>query len=196
MTALPGEPETDAGTAGVSEAASAQADQVLRLLAAAEGAGLPLWLSGGWAIDARLNRVTREHGDIDVAFPRERESGLVSLLQSTGPFSLERTDYGFLARSGTLLVDCEPCVLAGSAYEIDGPPAGSCPWDRQGVIAGTAVRCVSWEAILWDYFHYLEEVPRSGWAAKDLAGYALARTVHGVAASNRLHAQFQTEYTA
>src|SRR5690606_30349101 len=105
MTALPGEPETDAGTAGVSEAASAQADQVLRLLAAAEGAGLPLWLSGGWAIDARLNRVTREHGDIDVAFPRERESGLVSLLQSMGPFSLERTDYGFLARSGTLLVD-------------------------------------------------------------------------------------------
>ncbi|MBV6621289.1 aminoglycoside nucleotidyltransferase ANT(2'')-Ia, partial [Acinetobacter baumannii] len=37
-----------------------------QILAAADERNLPLWIGGGWAIDARLGRVTRKHDDIDL----------------------------------------------------------------------------------------------------------------------------------
>lgn len=40
--------------------------QVLRAVAQVLGtAGVPAWLFGGWGLDARIGRVTREHGDIE-----------------------------------------------------------------------------------------------------------------------------------
>lgn len=44
------------------------------LFTAAEQRSLPLWLENGWAIDARLRRVTRDHEDIDVVYPQQRET--------------------------------------------------------------------------------------------------------------------------
>lgn len=38
--------------------------RVHRLLAAAD---IPHWLVGGWGIDVLLGRITRRHGDIDLA---------------------------------------------------------------------------------------------------------------------------------
>jgi 2''-aminoglycoside nucleotidyltransferase len=58
------------------------------LLHTAEARGLPLWLSGGWAIDARMGRITREHGDIDLAFPGERRTDLLALLRDVGGGSI------------------------------------------------------------------------------------------------------------
>ena len=34
---------------------------------ALESAGLDYWLFGGWAVDFHVGRVTRPHGDIDLA---------------------------------------------------------------------------------------------------------------------------------
>jgi hypothetical protein len=42
--------------------------------------GIKLWLESGWAIDARLGRVTRVHEDIDIAYPQEHHDVYVKLL--------------------------------------------------------------------------------------------------------------------
>jgi len=41
----------------------------LRIIKAAvnvlDAAGIPAWLFGGWGLDARIGRITREHGDVE-----------------------------------------------------------------------------------------------------------------------------------
>lgn len=41
-----------------------------------EGFRRPWWVAGGWAIDLFLGRVTREHGDLDVAVLRRDQADL------------------------------------------------------------------------------------------------------------------------
>jgi 2''-aminoglycoside nucleotidyltransferase len=122
---------------------------ICRLFSAAEKIRLPLWLQGGWAIDARLHRVTRAHEDIDTAFPLERKSAFLPLLESLGGKVTEETDYGVLATSDNTLIDCESCIRVGECYELEGLPQGTCPWEKQGSILGQAIRCTSWQAVLW-----------------------------------------------
>jgi aminoglycoside 2''-adenylyltransferase len=49
-----------------------QIEVIKKLFTASELCDIPLWLGSGWAIDARLGEITREHGDIDIAFPSEK----------------------------------------------------------------------------------------------------------------------------
>lgn len=170
---------------------SAHIKLIHELFALAEARGLPLWLESGWAVDARLNKVTRTHEDIDLAVPAERAGEFRALLaESFGVNGFEQTGYGFLASAGGVLLDCEPCTLVEGRYELDGAPRGSCPDAKQGVIHGVPVRCTSWEAILWEYFHYLEEVPYLAWPAKDRESYRLVREVVGEPEAGHLHAAF------
>ncbi|MDI9725517.1 aminoglycoside nucleotidyltransferase ANT(2'')-Ia, partial [Acinetobacter baumannii] len=46
------------------------------MLAAADERNLLLWIGGGWAIDSRLGRVTRNHDDIVLTFPGVRHCEL------------------------------------------------------------------------------------------------------------------------
>ncbi len=92
---------------------------------------------------------------------------------------MEELDYGFLAEIGDELLDCEPAWWADEAYEIAEAPQGSCPEAAEGVIAGRPVRCNSWEAIIWDYFYYADEVPPVDWPTKHIESYRLACTSLG-----------------
>jgi 2''-aminoglycoside nucleotidyltransferase len=139
------------------------------LFDAAEGRGPPLWLENGWAIDARLGRVTREHGDIDVAFPQDRQGDYLGLLRSLGYGPPEFTDYGFLCWRGELLLDSEPCQESGGEYGFPGFPAGACPLAKEGDLRGYAVRCVSWEAMYFEFLGYLRDIPVQEWREKDHA---------------------------
>lgn len=142
------------------------------VLARAEARDLPLWQGSGWAIDARLGNITRPHSDIDFAFPAERRDEFIMLLQTLGCGPIEFSDYGFLTTLQGVLLDCEPCDLQGNVYELDGL-AGSCPWEEQGRILDKAVRCLSWEAIYWDYLYYLEEVPKAQWRDYDHSSFLI-----------------------
>lgn len=42
-------------------------DDVLEVLHAATRLGVPLWVDGGWGVDALLGTETRTHGDLDLA---------------------------------------------------------------------------------------------------------------------------------
>ncbi|MBY8893099.1 aminoglycoside nucleotidyltransferase ANT(2'')-Ia, partial [Acinetobacter baumannii] len=66
-----------------------------QILAAADERNLPLWIGGGWAIDARLGRVTRKHDDIDLTFPGERRGELEAIVEMLGGRVTEELDYGF-----------------------------------------------------------------------------------------------------
>ena len=162
------------------------------ILAAAEKQGLPLWLESGWAIDARLGKITREHEDIDLAFPIDQHDPFMSILQTFGGGKVEKTDYGFLVYVRDILLDCEPCIQQGENYELEDTPLGSCPWEKQGIIDGVAVRCTSWEAILWEYFGYMDEVPQTSWRPKDFESYAIACQVFGMAKVEALHLAFES----
>jgi hypothetical protein len=35
------------------------------VMAITRAAGIPVWLFGGWGLDARIGRITREHGDVE-----------------------------------------------------------------------------------------------------------------------------------
>jgi aminoglycoside 2''-adenylyltransferase len=159
------------------------------VLAAAEKQDLPLWLESGWAIDARLGNITRHHSDIDFAFPAERQAEFVTLLQTLGCDPIEFNDYGFLTTLQGVLLDCEPCDLRGGVYELDGL-AGSCPREKQGRILAKEVRCLSWEAIYWDYLYYLEEVPKAQWRDYDHSSFMTVYNHLDITTRHELEARF------
>ena len=163
-----------------------------QLLAAAEEQNLPLWLESGWAMDARLHKITREHDDIDLAFPIERQDQFLAILQSFGSEKLEKTDYGFLVYVQGVLLDCEPCIQHGDNYELEDAPLNSCPWEKLGSIADIAVRCTSWEAILWEYFYYLDEVPKDSWRTKDFDSFEIVQKSLGEAKVKQLYMAFES----
>jgi RimJ/RimL family protein N-acetyltransferase len=64
--------------------AGMQAEEVLRVLAAAASRNVRVWIAGGWGIDALLGEQSRAHADLDVAFSAEDESTLLDALALLG----------------------------------------------------------------------------------------------------------------
>ncbi|GIZ54140.1 nucleotidyltransferase domain-containing protein [Noviherbaspirillum aridicola] len=172
----------------------AQVRLIHQIMTSADTCGIPLWISGGWAIDARLGEITRDHDDIDLTFPADRQADFEAMLADLGGQVTERTDYGFLARLRGVLLDCEPARWSGTAYEIDDAPEGSCPANAEGILEGIPVRCNSWEAILWDYFYYLDEVPRIQWPGKHVQSYAMVVAALGDDRVRSLRAVFDSRH--
>jgi hypothetical protein len=84
--------------------------RVIRKVAAVTGAAdIPAWLFGGWGLDARIGRITREHGDVE--------------------FWVERTDAG---RSKAVLVGAGATALATQ------PPEEACEFTWDGAQFSTA----------------------------------------------------------
>ena len=140
---------------------------IKQLFSRAEELEIPIWLSNGWAIDARLGEITREHGDIDIAYAREKEDAYKDLLARMGFANYESVDYGFLVTKGDILLDSEPCDTLDSEYNFKDFPKNSCPWEKEGVIDNFALRCVSWEALYLEFLYYQDEVPKQEWREKD-----------------------------
>jgi len=152
---------------------------IRRLMLRADTVELPLWLTGGWAVDARLGRMTRVHADIDLAVPAERMGEFEHLLRGFAAEEPESHGAGFSVRVEGVVLDCEPCVHRDGGRAVDGMPADSCPEAKEGRIAATALRCASWQALLWSYFDHLQRRPLASWAPKYRDGYALAREAVG-----------------
>jgi 2''-aminoglycoside nucleotidyltransferase len=137
------------------------------LFDAAESRGLLLWLESGWAIDARLGRITREHEDIDIAFDRDKETIYREILETLGFDRYEEMDYGFLSWRNSVLVDSEPCFVINGEYTFETFPSGSCPIQKEGVLDGYCLRCLSWEAMYFEFLGYIHDTPQKQWRDKD-----------------------------
>jgi hypothetical protein len=93
----------------MNERAGAQLHVIKTVIKALEAVDISAWLFGGWGLDARIGRITREHGDIE--------------------FWVERAD---AERSKAVLVG------AGAAALATQPPAESCEFTWVGVDFSTA----------------------------------------------------------
>jgi len=107
---LPTTAPTGPGQAGaVNERMTAQLRIIKAVVNALDAADIPAWLFGGWGLDARIGRITREHGDVE--------------------FWVERTDAG---RSKALL------VAAGATALATQPPEEACEFIWDGADFSTA----------------------------------------------------------
>jgi lincosamide nucleotidyltransferase A/C/D/E len=97
-----------------SEMPSSALIELLELFA---NAAIPIWLDGGWGIDALLETQTRTHGDVDIVLPVADVAKLQTLL----------ADRGFTVREG---LPPDSFVLAnGSGLEVD---VHAVTFDQQG----------------------------------------------------------------
>ena len=82
---------------------------IRKVIAVTQSAGIPVWLFGGWGLDARIGRITREHGDVECW--------------------VERID---AERSKAVLVE------AGATALTTQPPAEACEFTWGDVLFSTA----------------------------------------------------------
>jgi lincosamide nucleotidyltransferase A/C/D/E len=128
--------------------------QVCRLL---EENGVPVWLNGGWGVDALLKRETREHPDLDIIVPVECLNAAESALGDLGFLKDDHITQMpvrlVLRKSKELQIDIHPVTLKpdGSAEYIDFDQAGNlytfvhsaAGLSGVGMISGRIVRCTT-----------------------------------------------------
>ncbi|MFY9865967.1 MAG: hypothetical protein WAK58_19310, partial [Trebonia sp.] len=49
----------------MDQSAEGQLRAIRKVIAVTQSPGIPVWLFGGWGLDARIGRITREHGDVE-----------------------------------------------------------------------------------------------------------------------------------
>jgi lincosamide nucleotidyltransferase A/C/D/E len=87
---------------------------VIAILEVAEKTGIPVWVAGGWAVEAVVGRQTREHDDLDLAVDAAYVDRLIELARGQGyevsvderPARLEMT------AAADRVLDLHPVVFA------------------------------------------------------------------------------------
>lgn len=62
---------------------------IRKVVAVLRAEGVAAWLFGGWGLDARIGRITREHGDVEFWVERVHAERSRSLLARAGAAPLE-----------------------------------------------------------------------------------------------------------
>jgi lincosamide nucleotidyltransferase A/C/D/E len=114
--------------------------------------GIPIWLDGGWGVDALLGEQTRPHDDLDIVVEERHLLRLRAALQEDGFTDVERDDtsaWNFvLGHDDGRQVDVHAIVFDATGNGIYGPagnglmyPAGSL--SGAGTVDGVAVQCLT-----------------------------------------------------
>jgi lincosamide nucleotidyltransferase A/C/D/E len=157
-------------------------------------AGVPVWLDGGWGVDALVGRQTRVHGDLDLALARGDLDRACRALAAVGFHHDAAAEPGLPARCVLVdaqgrEVDLHPLVFdaAGDGWQqliadAPTPPRCGAAWGRypaehlgaRGVIGGRTVRCLSAELQMRFHQGY-------AWSASDRHDVALLESECGLA---------------
>jgi lincosamide nucleotidyltransferase A/C/D/E len=108
--------------------------QILRLL---EEGGVPVWLDGGWGIDALLGKETRAHRDMDLIVPLDNLSTAEMVLAGVG---LSKDDRRTILPARILL--CNREGLEVDIHPVTFQPDGSAAHIYTGVGIGSNYRYV------------------------------------------------------
>jgi lincosamide nucleotidyltransferase A/C/D/E len=163
------------------------ARSLLEVVELLEGAGIGVWLDGGWGVDALLERQTREHDDLDLVAELRHSDRIIELL---GELGYELVDgappvsFVLVDRIGRQ-VDAHPVKFGadgGGVYELR--EGGTWVYPAEGFagtgsVAGRAVRCLTPEVQVLVHAGY--EL-----TAKDYRELYLLRERFGVALPNRV----------
>ena len=123
------------------------AEHVLKLYHDLQARQVPIWIDGGWCVDALLGRQTRPHADLDLAVDRQHEPMLRHLLTEWGFSETIRENS---TTSNYVMQDSAERTLDIHVFEYDAQgnnmfgiayPFGSLT--GTGMIAGQPVQCIS-----------------------------------------------------
>jgi lincosamide nucleotidyltransferase A/C/D/E len=137
------------------------AQQVVDVLDRLEAAGIGASVAGGWAIDALLGRVTREHGDLDLAIDADGIDHAIKALVAAGlSVEVDGRPARIALGDGRRSVDLHPVrwgadgtgrQSTGTGGEFVYPPGSS---RAVGRIAGREVHCLSPELLVTFHLGY------------------------------------------
>jgi len=127
------------------------AGELVRLLNALDQAGVPVWVDGGWGVDALLEEQRRSHDDFDLVVEMSEVAKLNETLRRQGynfqrgeaPLSFELVD-----RDGRQ-VDVHPVTFNESGdgiYQTGNGKTWAYPaagFGGTGLVAGRPVRCLT-----------------------------------------------------
>lgn len=128
------------------------AEDVLEILALLETAGVPVWVDGGWGVDALLGEQTRDHADLDIAVPSEHRARFYETAAREGFVEVSAEPHNPVLRDnrGRLLdvhfVDLSVVRLGPGGRPVHGDityEVGS--FAGEGAILGKAVACITAE---------------------------------------------------
>jgi lincosamide nucleotidyltransferase A/C/D/E len=126
------------------------ADDVLEILALIVGAGIEVWVDGGWGVDALLGEQTREHRDLDIAVRSEDEPRLREVVGREGFVEVSAEPHNPVLRDGRgRLLDVHfvdmgvtrPGSRGWPVYGDIGYDVGA--FEGEGTIAGSRVACTT-----------------------------------------------------
>jgi lincosamide nucleotidyltransferase A/C/D/E len=137
------------------------AEEVIDVLDRLEGAGIGASVAGGWAIDALLGRVTREHGDLDLAIDADEIDQAIEALEAVGlNVKVDERPARLALGDRRRSVDLHPVrwgadgtgrQSTGTGGEFIYPPGSS---RAVGRIGGREVRCLSPELLVTFHLGY------------------------------------------
>jgi lincosamide nucleotidyltransferase A/C/D/E len=131
-----------------------KAGAVVALYLRLQAVGIPIWLDGGWGVDALLGEQTRPHDDLDIVVEERHLLRLRATLQEDGFKDVERDDtsaWNFvLGHDDGRLIDVHAIVFDAAGNGIYGPaengllyPAGAL--SGAGSVDGVNVGCLTAE---------------------------------------------------
>jgi lincosamide nucleotidyltransferase A/C/D/E len=129
-----------------------------------EAAGLPIWLDGGWGVDALIGKQTRPHSDLDAVVELERADAVIARLESLG-FRITQDDRPtrfVLADDTGRHIDLHPILFdeSGNGRQIGaGADGGDAIYPAAGLlgrgeVGGRGVACLTPELQLRHHTGY------------------------------------------
>lgn len=124
---------------------------LVELLRLCESAAIPIWLDGGWGVDALLQTQTRAHKDVDIILPVTDVPKLQDLLAMRG-FTVRdgKPPHSFVLADGRgTEVDIHAVTFdddGNGVYRMQNGEDWVYPaegFSGQGLVRGMAVRCLS-----------------------------------------------------
>jgi lincosamide nucleotidyltransferase A/C/D/E len=147
------------------------ADDVLHFLDLLDVHGVPIWLDGGWAVDANLGYQTRHHDDLDIVIDEHHVAAAVAALEGRGYAPVPRPDtrpWNFvLGDDAARQIDFHVIVLDEHGRGVYGPPEDAKFYPAEalmgeGTINGRPVHCIS--PVWLVQFHTGYEPDSTDWA--------------------------------
>jgi lincosamide nucleotidyltransferase A/C/D/E len=138
--------------------------EVVSVVDCLEAAGIPIWLDGGWGVDALIGRQTRPHSDLDAVVELEHADEVIARMESLG-FRITQDDRPtrfVLADDTERHIDFHPIVFddSGNGRQIGaGANGGDAIYPAagllgRGAIGGQKVACLTPELLLRHHTGY------------------------------------------
>ncbi|MFZ4077096.1 MAG: nucleotidyltransferase domain-containing protein [Legionellaceae bacterium] len=137
---------------------------VIDLYHALQDADIPIWLDGGWGVDALLEVQTRPHDDLDIVIEEKNLEPFLNLMQKMGYFEIKKEDtcpWNFVLSHHNLLeIDVHVVNFDANGHGIYGPkergiyyPAYA--FKGMGKLKGTVLPCLTAEYQLESHTGYV-----------------------------------------